>query len=175
MNIALEYKKIKRTGIIPGCLAGGLLAALIPVLELTVYRADTAAASDDLPGRLADDVDAEYAGRYHGSMYDVPHGICGQCDPADHNTACERRGSIFPESPPAIRDVRGFPGNGDAICKCVYSSLVWRRGRGVLGVLWHVFSRSISGIDPRSALESWILLLYAAPGSIPVSSDRVCM
>ncbi len=36
MNIALEYKKIKRTGIIPGCLAGGLLAVLIPVLELTV-------------------------------------------------------------------------------------------------------------------------------------------
>ena len=36
MGIALEYKKIKRTGIIPGCLAGGFLAALIPVLELAV-------------------------------------------------------------------------------------------------------------------------------------------
>lgn len=36
MNIALEYKKIKRTGILPGCLAGGVLAAFIPILELMV-------------------------------------------------------------------------------------------------------------------------------------------
>ena len=36
MNILLEYKKIKRTGIMFGCIAGGVLAAGIPVLELTV-------------------------------------------------------------------------------------------------------------------------------------------
>lgn len=36
MNFALEYKKIKRTGIIPGCLAGGILAAAVPILELAV-------------------------------------------------------------------------------------------------------------------------------------------
>ncbi len=36
MNILLEYKKIKRTGIIFGCIAGGILAAGIPILELTV-------------------------------------------------------------------------------------------------------------------------------------------
>lgn len=36
MSMTLEYKKIRRTGIIPGCLLGGCLAALIPVLELAV-------------------------------------------------------------------------------------------------------------------------------------------
>ena len=36
MNTALEYKKIRRTGIIPGCLLGGCLAAFIPILELAV-------------------------------------------------------------------------------------------------------------------------------------------
>lgn len=36
MNTALEYKKIRRTGIIPGCLLGGGLAAAIPILELYV-------------------------------------------------------------------------------------------------------------------------------------------
>lgn len=36
MNLTLEYKKIKRTGIIPGCLAGGILAAAIPILDLAV-------------------------------------------------------------------------------------------------------------------------------------------
>lgn len=36
MNTTSEYKKIKRTGIIPGCLLGGALAAAIPVLELFV-------------------------------------------------------------------------------------------------------------------------------------------
>ncbi len=36
MKIALEYQKIRRVGIIPGCLAGGLLASFIPVLELSV-------------------------------------------------------------------------------------------------------------------------------------------
>ncbi|MEZ3486262.1 MAG: ABC transporter permease [Lachnospiraceae bacterium] len=36
MNISGEYKKIKRTGILPGVFAGGILAASIPVLELAV-------------------------------------------------------------------------------------------------------------------------------------------
>lgn len=36
MNLALEYKKVRRTGIIPGCLAGGILAAAVPILELAV-------------------------------------------------------------------------------------------------------------------------------------------
>jgi hypothetical protein len=36
MNNISEYKKIRRTGILPGCLAGGILAALVPVLELAV-------------------------------------------------------------------------------------------------------------------------------------------
>ncbi len=36
MKLTLEYKKIKRTGIVPGCLAGGILAAAVPILELAV-------------------------------------------------------------------------------------------------------------------------------------------
>jgi len=36
MKTALEYQKIRRVGVIPGCILGGLLAAFIPVLELTV-------------------------------------------------------------------------------------------------------------------------------------------
>lgn len=36
MNLTLEYKKIKRTGIIPGCLAGGSLAAAVPIMDLAV-------------------------------------------------------------------------------------------------------------------------------------------
>lgn len=36
MNTILEYKKIKRTGVLPGCLLGGCLAAFVPILELSV-------------------------------------------------------------------------------------------------------------------------------------------
>lgn len=36
MNISLEYKKIKRTGILWGCLLGGILGACVPILELAV-------------------------------------------------------------------------------------------------------------------------------------------
>ena len=35
MSYALECKKIKRTGLIPAFLGGGLLAALVPILNMS--------------------------------------------------------------------------------------------------------------------------------------------
>ena len=48
MSISLELKKIRRTGLLPGVLAGGVLAAAVPVLNIAA-RPDTFLAMDGTP------------------------------------------------------------------------------------------------------------------------------
>lgn len=48
MILGLEYKKIKRTGFIPAFIGGGLLAAAVPVLNMT-FRSEMYTAVKDFP------------------------------------------------------------------------------------------------------------------------------
>ena len=57
MTLALEWKKMRRTGFFPAFLAGGLLTAAVPVVNMAVHAAVVSS--------------------HHRCMYHVSHRICG--------------------------------------------------------------------------------------------------
>ena len=77
MSLAIESKKLKRTGYLPAFLAGGFLAAAFPVVYMMVKAEEmTSLSGNPLAILMSANCHAEYSHFHLRRLYDVPHGIC---------------------------------------------------------------------------------------------------